>query len=117
MNNKFSGFIGFVANIETVPGVCEDVVTERKYRGDILKNNQRFSVGATVNGDLRISNHFSIVGDRYAFDHIRDIRYLVWSGTRWIIETVELAHPRLEIDIGGIYNGPQSDSSDDTGEY
>lgn len=116
MNNKFSGFIGFVANTEIEPGIFEDVVTERKYKGEILKNNQHLQVDTTTSGNFRITNHFSIVGDRYAFDHIGDIRYLVWRGTRWLVADVELAHPRLDITIGGLYNGPQADSSDDTGD-
>ena len=37
---KFYGVIGYVVNEETVPGVWEEVVKERPYSGDILKNNR-----------------------------------------------------------------------------
>jgi hypothetical protein len=106
--SKYSGMIGFVRNYEKEPGIWEDEVTEKKYTGDILKNNQRFSVGSTITGDVKITNVFSIMGNKYAFDHVSDIRYLEWRGNRWVVESIELNYPRLEMTIGGIYNGPQT---------
>lgn len=106
--SKYVGMIGFGMNRETEPGVWEDEVIERKYRGDILKNNQHFAVGGTTSGELRISNHFSILCDSFAFDHVSDIRYLEWRGNRWMVDSIEIEYPRLIMTIGGIYNGPQA---------
>lgn len=114
---KYKGLIGFVRNEERESGIWEDVVTEKKYRGDILKNNQRFNVGNTTSGELKITNQFSIVGNSYAFDHISDIRYLEWRGNRWVVDTVEIEYPRLVMTIGGLYNGPQATTTEDAGEY
>lgn len=113
---KYKGIIGFVSNEEIEPGITEDVVTEKKYRGDILKNNQRFNVGTTTSGELKITNQFSIVGNSYAFDHVSDIRYLEWRGNRWVVDTVDIEYPRLVMTIGGLYNGPQATTTDDVGE-
>ena len=49
---KYSGMIGFAVNVEVEPGAYEDKVIERRYRGDILKNNQRFATTNTTSGDL-----------------------------------------------------------------
>ena len=113
---KYKGLIGFVSNEEIEPGIWEDVVTEKKHRGEILKNNQRFAVANTTSGELKITNQFSIVGTSYAFDHISDIRYLEWRGNRWVVDTVGIEYPRLVITIGGLYNGPKATTTDDVGE-
>lgn len=114
--DKYAGIIGFVRNYKKEPGVYEDEVTERKYRGDILRNNQRFNTSNTISGDIKITNQFSIMADRYAWDHVSDIRYLVWRKNRWIIEDVDISqYPRLIVSIGGIYNGPQATIADNPG--
>lgn len=110
--NKYSGIIGFGKNMEIEPGLFEDIITERPYRGDILKNRDRFNVSNTTSGDLKITNQFSIIGDKYAFDHVSEIRYLDWHNTRWIVESIEIEYPRLVMTIGGIYNGPQAKTAD-----
>lgn len=112
---KYVGMIGFVRNEEIEPGIWEDVVTEKKYRGDILKNNQRFAVSTSIEGELKITNQFSIIGNSYAFDHVSDIRYLEWRGNRWVVDTVEIEYPRLVMTIGGLYNGPQASTTEDVG--
>lgn len=114
--DKFIGMIGFVSNVEIEDGITEDEVTERKYRGDILKNNQRFNTTNTTSGEIKISNRFSIIADSYAFDHIADIRYLTWRGNRWIVEYIDIEYPRLVMSIGGLYNGPQAGTAEDSGE-
>lgn len=112
--DKFSGKIGFVSNEEIEPGIWEDIVTEKPYRGEIRKNHQNFNVTDTTSGEIKITNLFSIMGNSYAFAHVSDIRYLVWRGNRWLIDTIELRYPRLEITLkGGLYNGPQVTTTDD----
>ena len=53
---KWSGMIGFAETKETTPSVYETLITERKYYGDILKNNRRFAFQSEVNGDITVSN-------------------------------------------------------------
>ena len=110
--NKYCGIIGFGSNQEIQPGVYDDVITERHYHGDIQKNRDRFNVSNTTSGELKITNQFSIVGDKYMFDHVSEIRYLEWHGTRWVVESVEIEYPRLVMNVGGIYNGPQARTAD-----
>lgn len=110
---KYAGMIGFAKNVEVESGDYEDVVTERRYRGDILRNNQKFAVGGTTSGELRITNQFSILADNYAFDHISEIRYLEWRGNRWIVDYIDIEYPRLVMTIGGLYNGPQAGIAED----
>lgn len=107
---RFHGVVGFGEAVEKKPeespGVYEDVVTERSYFGDVVRDTRRLEGGENQNFDLNVSNSISIVADAHAMNHIYAIRYVVWQGARWIVNDVEVRHPRLLLRIGGVYNGP-----------
>lgn len=101
---KWAGVIGFGETVETAPGVWEDVVTERKYRGDLLRFNRRAQTASQVNDDINISNQLSIIADPYANNNIFAMRYVVFRGAKWKITSVEVKYPRLILELGGVYN-------------
>jgi len=103
---KFYGEIGYGISVETVPGVWEDVITERRYFGDVLRNTRRLQDGQSVNNDLTVNNSISIVADAYASQHFFAIRYVKWMGALWTVTDVEVQSPRLLLRLGGVYNGP-----------
>ncbi len=104
---RFRNVIGYSgAPTETAPGVWEDVIVERFYRGDVLRNTKKYTEGESVNDNLTVGNSISIVSDAYAADHILDMRYVKWSGSLWKITDVEVQRPRLILRLGGVYNGP-----------
>lgn len=103
---KYYGKIGFVsAYSETSPGVHKETVTERSYKGDILRISRGTEQGDKVNPNLSISNRISIVADAFATQNLVALRYIHWMGTRWIVTKVEVQRPRLILSIGGVYNG------------
>lgn len=106
---KFFGEIGFGETVKTAPGVWEDVITERKYRGDVVRNVRSLEVGEKVNSDISVDNSLSIIADQYANDHIFAIRYVRWAGSLWIVSNVEVQRPRLILRLGGVYNGPRAE--------
>ncbi len=53
---KFYGPIGYARQVETRPGVTENVVTEKKYRGDIVQDQRRWRDGEKVNDDITLDN-------------------------------------------------------------
>lgn len=101
---KFSGVIGFAETEETSPGIWEETIVERSYKGEILRNYVQWNAGDKVNDDLSLNNTFSIVADPYAFAHIGVIRYVKWMGSCWKVTNIELQRPRLILTIGGVYN-------------
>ncbi len=105
---KFSGVIGFEEPRETMPGVFEPEVTERAYRGDILRSSRRIESNEQINDNINISNQFSIIADQYAYNHVYCMKYLVYGGTKWRITDVEIQYPRLTLSVGGLYNGNQN---------
>jgi hypothetical protein len=109
---KFYGEIGYAEAIEILDesdegtGVWIDVITERNYFGDVLKNTRRLEAGEGLNDNLTINNTISIVTDPFASQHFHAMRYVKWMGSLWTITNVEVQRPRLILTIGGVYNGP-----------
>lgn len=105
---KYYGAIGYGTTEETSPGVWTESIVERNYYGDVLRNTKKWEKGDGLNDNLNIGNSFSIVADAYAYEHFFAIRYITWMGTRWKVTDVEVERPRLTINIGGVYNGPEA---------
>lgn len=111
---KFYGAIGYGHSVEVTPGVWDDVITEKKYYGDVVRNTRRLQEGEKVNNDLSVNNSISIVADAYASENFFAMRYIVWAGTYWIISNVDVQRPRLLLELGGVYNGPTFGASDNS---
>lgn len=103
---RFYGEIGYAESVETVPGVWDDVITERNYFGDVVRNSRQQNAGENVNPDITVGNSISIVADQYVFDNFNAMRYIKWMGVRWLISEFEVNRPRLILRLGGRYNGP-----------
>lgn len=103
---RFYGRIGYGAQTETADGVWTDVITERYYYGDVIRNARNLQEGENLNFDLNVQNSISIVADAYANEHFFAIRYVEWAGVLWTVPTVEVQSPRLLLRIGEVYNGP-----------
>lgn len=106
--SKFYGKIGFVEVKEDPdnPGVWSEETIEREYRGELIRVSKRLQTSSnSVNDNVTISNEISIVADPYANDNMYAMRYVIFGGAKWKIETVDVEYPRLKLSIGGIYNG------------
>lgn len=104
---KFCGVIGFVDTVETKPGVYEEIVTERKYYGDLVRNIRRLQAGDQLNDNVNVNNEISIIADPYAKQNFHAIRYAKFMGSNWKISSIEVQYPRLILTLGGLYNGQQ----------
>lgn len=104
---KFYGKVGYAETIETSVGVWSEVMTERAYYGDVIRNVRRLENGMSINDNVVVNNIISIVADPYAYEHFFAIRYVRWMGTIWKVTNVEVQSPRLILTIGGVYNGPE----------
>lgn len=103
---KFYGVVGYASSQETRPGVWEDVITERNYFGDLIRNTSRWSVSSeSTNDDLNINNLISIVADPFAYQNFHSMKYVEFMGAKWKITNIEVQRPRLILTVGGVYNG------------
>lgn len=106
---KFYGPIGYVETVETRPGIWTTQTTERMYYIDEVRNISKWSINSdSTNDNLDTNNQISIVGDPYAYQNFRFIKYVEFMGTRWKITSIEVKYPRLILSVGGVYNGEQT---------
>jgi hypothetical protein len=106
---KFYGAIGYALLVESSPGVWIDKVIEKNYRGDVILDQRRNQAGDQVNDNINIDNSISILADAYAYEHLGYMKYIVWNGTPWKIQSFNINRPRVVIQIGGVYNGERPD--------
>ena len=109
--------IGYAPSFEqTAPGVWEEVITVKKYYGEILRNTRRLDSSEKVNSDINISNRISIVADPYARENFHQMRWIEFMGTKWIITEVEVEYPRLILSVGGVYTEQEDEEEEDADE-
>jgi hypothetical protein len=106
---RFYGSVGYATSEEASPGVWTDVITEKSYYGDVIRQSRRLDTPPTVppteNSDISLENSFSIMADEAAYANYTTMRYVVWEGVHWRISNVEVRRPRLILTVGGIWNG------------
>lgn len=106
---KYCGTVGFFeGNKEEKPGVFRPVIVEKyPYYWDILENKRRFqAVADKQNDDLILSSRISVIADLYMQQHWPSVRYIIWNGVAWKVTDVDVTYPRINLTLGGVYNGP-----------
>lgn len=102
---KFFGKIGYSVTAETAPGVWTPTIVEHEYYGDVTRNSRRVDTAQQVNDNLTVNNTISIVADDFAYENTPFMVYVEYMGNKWKITNVEILYPRLNLTIGGLYNG------------
>lgn len=108
--SKFYGAVGYSVGMPVDDPEHPDVwvnshITERMYKGDIYRNSKTNVVGDTVVTDISLNSSVSIVADAFAYANYWAIKYVVVKNSKWAVTSVEVQHPRLILNIGGVYNG------------
>jgi hypothetical protein len=103
---RFYGAIGVGVPKEVSPGVWEDQIVERCYFGNITRIYRNMEGGSKILDDFRVNNQISIVADAFLDENLAGIRYVTWMRTRWTVGSIEVARPRLVLELGKVYNGP-----------
>lgn len=102
---RYYGTIGFAVQGESAPGVWQDIISERQYSGDVIRDTHKWQSTEHLNDNFTVSNQISIVADVYALENFPSIKFVTWMGNKWRVSNVEVNRPRLIMTIGGIYNG------------
>ena len=105
---RYFGKVGFGVQQETAPGVYTEVITERSYYGDVIRDARRLSEAEQVNKSISTSNSISIVADAEAHEQYFAIRFVEWGGVVWTVTEVEVQFPRLILRLGEVWNGPRA---------
>ena len=112
--SKWFGKIGYAIQKETEPGIWEDEIVERDYYGDLLTDNRKRQTNNNVLDEITLSNMVSIIADPFAYNNCSCMAYAEIMGARWKISEVEVKPPRLNLTIGGVYNGNTPRTSEET---
>lgn len=102
---RFYGNIGFEMPGENVNGVYVKPIVERPHKGDVLEETRSYEPDDKVEDDFRLQHRIRIIGDAYALEHYAKIKYVMWQGTCWTVNSISLARPRLTLALGGVYHG------------
>lgn len=112
--SKWFGKIGYAIQKESEPGIWEEEIIERDYYGDLLTDNRKRQSNNNVLDEITLSNMVSIIADPFAYNNCSCMAYAEIMGARWKISEVEVKSPRLNLTIGGVYNGNTPRTSDET---
>ena len=110
---KYYGFVGFAIQQETPEGsgIYEEHITERPYCGDLLRNIRRTQSSTDVNDSYVLNNQISIIADAYAMENYEHISYVTYLSGRWKVSAAQIEPPRIVLDMGGVYNGPEPEKT------
>lgn len=101
--SKFSGKLGFVTTVESEEGVYLEERKEVPAKGFLRRISNRYNNSDSVNTNLRLSNEVSVIATPWMNNHLMDLRYVVWKGSKWEVRSVSIDPPRVTINLGGLY--------------
>lgn len=99
---RYYGQVGYFDTVEVKPGLFENKMIYKTYKGDVVRNYKRNQDGSKVNTDIAVNNSISIVADPYAQEHFFKIKCVEWQGALWKVSSVEVQYPRLILELGGL---------------
>lgn len=101
--SRFSGKLGFVMTHETEEGVWLENIFELPVKGTIRNLYVRNDNASSVNTNLRLTNEISILLDSKIQTYLETLRYVVYKGSKWEVQSIGVNYPRLTINLGGLY--------------
>lgn len=101
--SRFSGKLGFVMTRETEEGVWLEDKFEIPVKGTIRSLYIRNDNNASVNTNLRLTNEISVLLNSKIQTHLETLKYVVWKGSKWEVQSIGVNYPRLTINLGGLY--------------
>lgn len=101
--SRFSGKLGFVMTRETEEGVWLEDKIEISVKGTIRSLYVRNDNNSSVNSNLRLTNEVSILLDSKIQTYLNTLKYVVWKGSKWEVQSIGVSYPRLTINLGGLY--------------
>lgn len=100
----FSGYVGYQIQ-EVNSGIANEHFEEKFLRGNLTVRSVDLSYSDYLSTDLALRQTVSVVGDEFAFKNWMNIRYVVIDGVKWRAINVAPDKPRINITLGGLYNG------------
>ena len=102
---KFRGSIGIDrGSVENSPGVFEPFIEEVEVTGEMRNLSARWQ--SHEQRDSVSARHvLSIVTPENSIIDFTEVVYVVWQSWKWSVVSIEYKRPRIELTLGGSYNG------------
>jgi len=84
----------------------EDLITERKLYGEVLRPSRSFRTGDQVLPDSKVGNRISVLATDYVSENIDAIRFVEYKNVLWTVTRIDEERPRLIFSLGEVYSGP-----------
>lgn len=101
--SRFSGTLGFVMTRESEEGVWLENIAELPAKGTIRSLYIRNDNASSVNANLRLTNEISILLDSNIQTYLETLKYVIYKGSKWEVQSIGVNYPRLTINLGGLY--------------
>ena len=88
---------------ETEEGVWLEDFVEIPVKGVIRSLYARNDNSSSVNTNLRLTNEISILMDTKIETYLETLKYVVWKGSKWEVQSIGVNYPRVTINLGGLY--------------
>lgn len=88
---------------ETEEGIWLEDKIEIPVKGTIRSLYVRNDNNSSVNSNLRLTNEVSILLNSKIATHFETLKYVVWKGSKWEVQSIGVNYPRLTINLGGLY--------------
>ena len=101
---KFVGLVGINRGFrETGPGVHKPHIEEIEVIGEIRSAGARWS--GHEQAKARAQHKLSIIIPESDLVEYTEVLYVVWNDIKWSVVSIEYNRPRVELSLGGVYNG------------
>lgn len=102
---KFRGNIGINRGPEeTDPGIFVQEIVEVEVTGEIRGLGARWQ-NAEMRDSLRARHVLSIITPEDSIVDFTEVVYIWWQAQKWSVVSIEYKRPRIELRLGGLYNG------------
>lgn len=102
---RFRGNIGLNRGpVETSPGIFEQLIEDVEVVGNLLSLGFRWpEVG--MQDSLSAKHILSIITPEDESVDFNEVVYVEWNGRKWNVNSIEYKRPRINLTLGGLYNG------------
>ena len=90
--------------VETEPGVVNQYIEEVMVTGQLRSVGTRWSQHG-MNDTVKAKHVLSVVTPEDSDVDFTEVVYITWRTKKWSVTAIEYKRPRIELTLGGLYNG------------
>lgn len=102
---RFRGPIGINRGVvETAPGIFTPYIDEVVVYGEIRNVGTRWSQ-QNASETVKAQHLLSVVTPEDSDIDFNEVVYVYWKRRKWAVTSIKYARPRVDLTLGGLYNG------------